>query len=63
MTTNGPGLNQAEQNYSTTGRGVIALVEGIGKFQAYLHNHTSTFVTYHSSLRWVMNVKDCVWCS
>ena len=34
------------------------LVEGIKKFQPYLHNHKFTFVTDHSSLRWLMNVKD-----
>ena len=36
----------------------MALVEGIAKFQPYLHNYTSAVVTYHSSLRWAMNVKD-----
>lgn len=59
---NGPGLNQAEQILSTTEREAIALVDGIGKFQPYLHNYTSSVVTYHSSyhssLRWAMNFKD-----
>ena len=55
---NGRGLNQAEQNYSTTEREALALVEGIKKFQPYLHNHKFTVVTDHSSLRWLMNVKD-----
>ena len=55
---NGRGLNQAEQNYSTTEREALALVEGINKFQPYLHNHKFTVVTDHSSLRWLMNVKD-----
>ena len=43
-------MNQAEQNYSTTEREALALVEGIQKFQPYLHNH--------NSLHWLMNVKD-----
>jgi len=55
---NGRGLNQAEQNYSTTEREALALVEGIKKFQPYLHNHKFTVVTDHSSLRWLMNIKD-----
>ena len=45
---NGRGLNQAEQNYSTTEREALALVEG-RKF---------TVVTDHISLCWLMNVKD-----
>ena len=58
ITYNGRGLNQAEQNYSTTEREALALVEGIKKFQPYSHNHKFTVVTDHSSLRWLMNVKD-----
>ena len=50
---NGRSLNQAEQNYSTTER-----EEGIKKFQPYLHRRRFTVVTVHSSLRWLMNVKD-----
>ena len=55
---NGRGLNQAERNYSTTEREALALVEGIKKFQPYLQNRKFTVVTDHSSLRWLMNVKD-----
>ena len=55
---NGRGLNRPEQNYSTMEREALALVEGIKKFQPYLHNHKFTVVTDHSSLRWLMNVKD-----
>ena len=51
-------MNQAEQNYSTTEREALALVEGIKKFQPYLHNHKFIVVTDHSSVRWLMNVKD-----
>ena len=55
---NGRGLNQAEKNYSTTEREALALVEGIKKFQPYLFGRKFTVVTDHSSLRWLMNVKD-----
>ena len=55
---NGRGLNHAEQNYSTTEREALALIEGIKKFQPYLHNHKFTVVTDHSSLQWLMNIKD-----
>ena len=55
---NGRGLNRAEQNYSTTEREALALVEGIKKFQPYLHHQKFTVVTDHSSLPWLMNFKD-----
>ena len=51
-------MNKAEQNYSTTEREALALVEGVKKFQPYLHNCNSTVGTDHSSLRWLMNVKN-----
>ena len=35
---NGRGLNQAERNYTTTEREALALVEGMKKFQPYLHD-------------------------
>ncbi|PFX16680.1 Retrovirus-related Pol polyprotein [Stylophora pistillata] len=55
---NGRGLNSAERNYSTTEREALALIEGIKKFQPYPQNRQFTVVTDHSSLRWLMNVKD-----
>ena len=55
---NGRGLNSAEQNYTTTEREALALVEGARKFQPYLHNRKVTVYTDHSSLRWLMNVRD-----
>ena len=55
---NGRGLNQAERNYTTTEREALALVEGIKKFQPYLHDRKFVVYTDHSSLRWLMNVKD-----
>ncbi|PFX12172.1 Retrovirus-related Pol polyprotein from transposon 17.6, partial [Stylophora pistillata] len=54
----GRGLNRAECNYSTTEREALALIEGIKKFQPYLQSRQFTVVTDHSSLRWLMNVKD-----
>ena len=41
---NGRGLNQAEKNYSTTEREALALIEGIKKFQPYLHRRRFTVV-------------------
>ena len=55
---NGRGLNQAERNYTTTEREELALVEGIKKFQPHLHDRRFVVYTDHSSLRWLMNVKD-----
>ena len=54
----GRGLNQAERNYTTTEREAFALVEGIKKFQQYLHDRKFVVYTDHSSLHWLMNVKD-----
>ena len=55
---NGRRLNQAERNYTTREREALALVEGIKKFQPYLQNRKFVVYTDHSSLRWLMNVKD-----
>ena len=53
---NGRDLNRAEQNYSTTEREALALIEAIKKFQPYLHNRKFTVFSDHSSLRWLMNI-------
>ena len=58
ITCNRRGLKQAERNYSTTEREALALVEGIKKFQPYLHDCKFLVYTDHSSLHWLMNVKD-----
>ena len=55
---NGRGLNRAERNYTTTEREALALVEVIKKLQPYLHDRKLVVYTHHSSLRWLMNVKD-----
>ena len=55
---NGRGLNQAEHSYTTTEREALALVEGIKKFQLYLHDRKFVVYTDHGALRWPMNVKD-----
>ena len=47
---NGRGLNQAERSYSTTEREALALVEGIKRFQPYLHDRKFVVYTDHSSL-------------
>ena len=45
---NGRGLNQAGRNYTTIEREALALVEGIKKFQPYLHDRK--FVVYTDGL-------------
>ncbi|PFX14137.1 Retrovirus-related Pol polyprotein [Stylophora pistillata] len=59
---NGRGLNSAELYCSTTEREALALIEGIKKFQPHLQNRKFTVATDHSSLRWLMNVKDASGC-
>lgn len=58
IANNGSVLNQAEKNYSTTEREALALEEGIKKFQPYLFSRNFTVITDHSSLHWLINVKD-----
>ena len=45
-----------------TEREALALVEGIKKFQPYLFGRKFLVITVHSSLRWLMNVKDATGC-
>ena len=54
----GRGLNKAEQNYCTTEREALSLISGIKKFQPYLHGRKFKIFTDHSSLKWLMNMKD-----
>ena len=48
---NGRGLNQAttQRNYTTTEREALALVEGIKKFQPYLHDRKFVVYSNHKS--------------
>ena len=57
---NGRNFTQAEQNYSTTERECLALIEGIRKFQPYLHGRKFTVHTDHNALQWLMNITSPV---
>ena len=51
-------LNKAECNYSTTEREALAVVEGIKKYQVYLHGQKFYVHTDHHALQWLMGIKD-----
>jgi transposase InsO family protein len=51
-------LNQAEKNYSTTGKELLAIVWGMRYFRPYLYGKHFLVVTDHKPLTWIMNVKD-----
>ena len=57
---NGRNFTQAETNYSTTERECLALIEGIKRFQPYLHGRKFTVHTDHNALRWIMNITSPV---
>lgn len=57
---NGRNFNNAEVNYSTTEREALALVDGIKKFQPYLHGRKFTVHTDHNALQWLMSVTNPV---
>ena len=51
-------LNLAETRYSTTEREALAVVDGIKRYQPYLSCNKFYVHTDHSSLSWLMKVKD-----
>ena len=54
----GRGLLKSERNYSTTEKECLALISAIKKFQPYLHGRKFKVYTDHSSLRWLLNMKN-----
>jgi hypothetical protein len=52
------GHNNAERNYSTTERELLAIVWSCKQFRQYLSGRKFTIVTDHKPLTWVFNVKD-----
>ncbi len=51
-------LNRAEQNYSTTEREALAVVDGIRKYHVYLYGKKFFVHTDHHALKWLMDIKD-----
>eukprot|EP00111_Clytia_hemisphaerica_P012397 TCONS_00036391-protein len=54
----GRALNKAERNYSTTEQEALAVVAGVKKYLPYLHGRSFTVHTDHSSLRWLLSLKE-----
>ena len=51
-------LNNAERNYSTTEKELLAIIWACKQYRYYLYGKTLTIVTDHKPLIWGFNVKD-----
>jgi hypothetical protein len=54
-------LNNAEKNYSTTEKELLAIVWGCKHFRQYLYGRKFTIVTDHRSLTWIFSSKLLRW--
>ena len=50
--------NNADRNYSTTEKELLAIVWGCKQYRPYLYGRKFTIVTDHIPHTWVFNVKD-----
>jgi hypothetical protein len=51
-------LNNAEKNYTTSEKELLAIVWGIKHFRPYLYERKFKIASDHKPLVWIMNVKD-----
>jgi len=51
-------LANAEKNYSTTEKELLAIDWGCKQFRQYLYGRKFTVVNDHKPLTWIFNVKD-----
>jgi hypothetical protein len=51
-------LNNAEKNYTTSEKGLLAIVWGVKHFRPYLYRRKFKIASDHKPLTWIMNVID-----
>jgi hypothetical protein len=51
-------LNNAEKNYTTSEKELLAIVWGVKHFRPYLYGRKFKIASDHKPLTWIMNVKD-----
>jgi hypothetical protein len=51
-------LNQAEKNYSTSEKELLAIIWAVKHFRPYLYGRKFKIACDHKPLTWIMNVKD-----
>lgn len=51
-------LNQAEQNYSTIEKELLAIIYAVNYFRPYLYGHKFSLITDHRPLVWLNSVRD-----
>ena len=51
-------LNEAQRNYTTTEKELLAVVYALDKFRAYLVGSDIVIFTYHSALKYLLTMQD-----